>query len=85
MNMNNTLKDKLAQLFNHLEHQGDNQGSAMCEDLINSLDSLGNNLLTELMMEQQEIISSPIRFNGVSVQKIKQIFERHGITFDIGF
>lgn len=52
---------------------------------INSGDSLAHKLLTELMMQQEELICSPIRFNGVSTQKIKQIFERHGVSFDVGF
>lgn len=43
-------------------------------------------LLNQCLKEQEEIISSPIRFNGVHVNKIKQVFLKHGIEVDeIGF
>ena len=46
---------------------------------------LDSALLSELIKEQQEIISSPIRFNGVHIEKIKQIFQNNGIKYDIKF
>jgi len=46
----------------------------------------GTTLLNQCLNEQEEIISSPIRFNGVDVNKIKQVFLKHGIEVDeIGF
>jgi hypothetical protein len=30
-----------------------------------------------LMKEKEEIISSPVRFTGVSVEKIKKVFEKY--------
>ena len=42
-------------------------------------------ILAEIMKQEEEIISSPIRFNGVHVNKIKQIFTEHGVKFEIGF
>ena len=42
-------------------------------------------LLADLMNEQQEVINSPIRFNGVRVEKIKQVFEKYGVKSDVGF
>lgn len=48
-------------------------------------DVVGSALLSDLMKEQQEIVSSPIRFNGVHIEKIKQVFEKNGIKYDVGF
>lgn len=42
-------------------------------------------LLYDLLNSQQEIISSPIRFNGVHVDHIKQLFARNGIQVDLNF
>ncbi len=39
----------------------------------------------ELMAEQEEIISSPIRFNGVHIQKIQDIFSKYGIDTALNF
>jgi hypothetical protein len=39
----------------------------------------------ELMAEQEEIISSPIRFNGVHIQKIQDIFSKYGINTALNF
>lgn len=42
-------------------------------------------IFSDLMKEQQEIISSPIRFNGVHVNKIKKVFEKHGFKTEPTF
>lgn len=43
-------------------------------------------LLNQCLNEQEEIICLPIRFNGVHVNKIKQVFLKNGIEVDeIGF
>ena len=47
--------------------------------------SIGQNILEGLLNEQEEVISSPIRFNGVHIDKIKQIFEKYGITLEQEF
>ena len=44
-----------------------------------------NQILQDLLKEQEEIIMSPIRFNGVHVDKIKQVFAKHGIEFEQQF
>jgi hypothetical protein len=36
-------------------------------------------ILEELLSKQKEVISSPIRFNGVSVSDIEEVFRNHGI------
>jgi len=45
----------------------------------------GHDILNDLISEQQEIISNPIRFNGVSIEKIKQVFEKYGINYELPF
>lgn len=46
---------------------------------------IGSALLSDLMKEHQEVISNPIRFTGVHIEKIKQVFEKYGIKYDTGF
>lgn len=46
----------------------------------------GSSLLNQCLNEQEEIISSPIRFNGVHINKLKNVFLKNGIEVDeIGF
>ncbi len=46
----------------------------------------GSSLLNQCIKEQEEIISSPIRFNGVHINKLKQVFLKNGIEADeLGF
>ena len=42
----------------------------------------GSSLLNQCLKEQEEIVSSPIRFNGVHINKIKQVFLKNGIKAD---
>ena len=42
----------------------------------------GSSILKQCLNEQQEIISSPIRFNGVHINKLKQVFLKNGIVGD---
>ena len=42
-------------------------------------------LLNELINNQEEIISSPVRFNGVSIDKIKQVFYKNGVKYELSF
>ena len=42
-------------------------------------DVIGGALLSDMLKEQKEVINSPIRFNGVSIEKIVQVFEKYGI------
>jgi hypothetical protein len=42
-------------------------------------------LLGELLSKQREVISSPIRFNGVSVSDIEEVFKSYGISIEIKF
>lgn len=45
----------------------------------------GNELLEDLLNEQEEVIMSVLRFNGVHIDKIKQVFEKHCIKYDEPF
>jgi len=42
-------------------------------------------ILNDLLNEQEQIISSPIRFDGVHIEKIKQVFAKHGIDYKSEF
>lgn len=42
-------------------------------------------ILKELLAEENEVLMSPIRFNGVSTIHIKQIFEKYGIVNESKF
>jgi len=64
--------------FNDGYELGARWALSLCEDV-------GKDILSDLMKEQEEIINSPIRFNGVHIDKIKQIFEKNGINYDVGF
>jgi hypothetical protein len=47
---------------------------------------IGSSLLKQCLKEQEEIVSPPIIFNGVHINKIKQVFLKNGIEADeIGF
>lgn len=43
---------------------------------------VGSSLLTECLKHQEEIISSPIRFTGVHIIRLKQVFKENGIEAD---
>lgn len=45
----------------------------------------GSALLSSLLNKQREIISSPIRFNGVSNDDIIKVFSEHGIKYEQPF
>ena len=47
---------------------------------------IGSSLLNQCLKEQEEIVSSTIRFNGVHINKLKQVFLKNGIGADeLGF
>lgn len=45
----------------------------------------GSALLSSLLNRQREIISSPLRFNGVSNEDIIKTFAEHGIKYEQPF
>jgi Cu2+-containing amine oxidase len=42
----------------------------------------GISLLNQCLKEQEEIVNSPIRFNGIHINKLKQVFLKNGIEAD---
>ena len=70
-------------LFEHLASQ---------HDLIlldSELDEIANivlkGLLEDIQNEEKEILMSPIRFNGVHIKKINEIFNKYGIKTETKF
>lgn len=58
------------------------------DELIKDYKRLSNErdiIFSEILDYEEEIISSPIRFNGVHVNKIKQVFIEHGVKFEQKF
>lgn len=74
-----TYRDIYEILAEYPEHQA-------CEGKNGVLPSVsGSALLTDLLKAQQEIISNPLRFNGVAIEDIKRIFADYGIKYDSPF
>jgi hypothetical protein len=42
-------------------------------------------MLNDMIMQQEEIVSSPIRFNGVHIENIKKIFKNNGTEYQPPF
>ena len=42
-------------------------------------------LLEDIQNEEEEILMSPIRFNGVHIKKINEIFNKYGIKIENQF
>ena len=51
-------------------------------DLCNLYNIVGGKVLSQCLNEQEEIISSPVRFNGIHINKIKEVFLKNGIYSD---
>ena len=50
----------------------------VAEKLLNLHIVMQRNMLNDMIMQQEEIVSSPIRFNGVHIENIKKIFKNNG-------
>lgn len=48
-------------------------------NLCNLYNIIGTTLLNQCLNEQEEIISNPVRFNGVHINKLKEVFLKNGI------
>lgn len=44
--------------------------------------AVGSSLLNQCLKEREEVISSPIRFDGVHVNRLKQVFLKNGIELE---
>lgn len=78
------MKEEIAKMYAQALYD-DLPPNVFAEKVLRLFDVVGSALLSDLMKEQQEIISSPIRFNGVHIDKVKQVFEKNGIKYDVGF
>ncbi len=55
-------------------------------EICNIINTNNKSLLKQCLNEQEEVINSPIRFNGIHINKMKQVFLKNGIEDDdIGF
>ena len=78
------MKEEIAKIYTQALYD-DLPPNVFADQVLRLFDVVGSSLLSDLMKEQQEIISSPIRFNGVHIDKIRQVFEKNGIKYDVGF
>lgn len=78
------MKEEIAKMYAQALYD-DLPPNVFAEQVLRLFDVVGSALLSDLMKEQQEIISSPIRFNGVHIDKVKQVFEKNNIKYDVGF
>jgi len=78
------MKEKIAEMYAQALYD-DLPPNVFADQVLRLFDVVGSALLSDLMKEQQEIVSNPIRFNGVHIEKIKQVFEKNGIKYDLGF
>lgn len=83
-NKRRTMKEEIAKMYAQALYD-DLPPNVFADQVLRLFDVVGSALLSDLMKEQQEIISSPIRFNGVHIDKVKQVFEKNGIKYDVGF
>lgn len=78
------MKEEIAKMYAQALYD-DLPPNVFAEQVLRLFDVVGSALLSDLMKEQQEVISGPIRFNGVHIEKIKQVFDKNGIKYDVGF
>lgn len=78
------MKEKIAEMYAQALYD-DLPPNVFADQVLRLFDVVGSALLSDLMKEQQEIVSNPIRFNGVHIEKIKQVFEKNGIKYELGF
>ena len=53
----------------------------LTEKLLNLHIVMQSYMLSDMMVQQEEIVSSPIRFNGVHIENIKKIFKNNGTEY----
>jgi len=78
------MKEEIAKMYAQALYD-DLPPNVFAEQVLRLFNIVGSALLSDLMKEQQEIISSPIRFNEVHIDKVRQVFEKNGIKYDVGF
>lgn len=78
------MKEEIAKMYTQALYD-DLPPNVFADQVLHLFDVVGSALLSDLIDEQEEIVSSPIRFNGVHIEKIKQVFDKNGIKYDVGF
>jgi len=75
------------ELFNILERLqvGDQALFNAHDEVLNLFSVMQRDMLNDMIMQQEEIVSSPIRFNGVHIENIKKIFKNNGVEYQSPF
>ena len=75
------------ELFNILERLqvGDQALINAHDEVLNLFSVMQRDMLNDMIMQQEEIVSSPIRFNGVHIENIKKIFKNNGTEYQPPF
>jgi hypothetical protein len=75
------------ELFNILERLqvGDQALLNAHDEVLDLIFVMQRDMLNDMIMQQEEIVSSPIRFNGVHIEKIKKIFKNNGTEYQPPF
>ena len=71
------------ELFNILERLqvGDQALLNAHDEVLHLFSVMQRDMLNDMIMQQEEILSSPIRFNGVHIENIKKIFKKNGTEY----
>ena len=78
----NTLQDLKCMLI----EDGYTESNIVMRTLVKAQEQVKNNqILQDLLNEQEEIVMSPIRFNGVHINKIKQVFAKYEVEIEQQF
>ena len=75
------------ELFNILERLqvGDQALLNAHDEVLDLFSVMQRDMLSDMIMQQEEIVSSPIRFNGVHIENIKKIFKNNGTEYQPPF
>jgi len=55
------------------------------KEILDLYNVMQRDILNDMIMQQEEIVSSPIRFNGVHIENIKKIFKNNGTKYQSPF
>ncbi len=78
------MKKKILEILEEGKKYGYNN-EAIANELLNLHIVMQRDMLNDMIMQQEEIVSSPIRFNGVHIENIKKIFKNNGTEYQSPF
>lgn len=78
------MKEDIIKLFNEAILD-DLSADIFADNIMLIIKQNNQEILNELLNKQEEIISSPIRFNGCHINNIQSIFKERGINYNTGF